>query len=157
MFFVGIKVSAANYDSNYMLVRSEEKKVIQDDPYTKDFCDIINLYSNYKISTSDLISKGHETISLKITFEGKEKDDGYQEILIFDTAYETDTSKALDKKTDIQLTRGKIQKEYSVEEVVLTLELKDISYDYVVIRWGAHGEGYDDWYCKNVKVYFETI
>ncbi|MDE5855956.1 MAG: hypothetical protein K2H06_02815, partial [Anaeroplasmataceae bacterium] len=150
-------VSAASYDSNYMLVRSEEKKVTQDDPYAQGLCDVINLYSYYKMSTSDLIKKGHETINLKITFEGKEVDDGYQEIWIFDTGYETNPDNALAKKTDIELTRGKIQKYYTTVEEVFTLKLKDISYDYVVIRWSAHGEGNDDWYCQNVRVYFEII
>ncbi|MDE6408251.1 MAG: hypothetical protein K2K48_01265 [Anaeroplasmataceae bacterium] len=157
MFFVGIKVSAADYDEENFWFRATPKKVIQDDPYTESICDIINLYSHYKMSVSDLIAKGHETISLKITFEGKEVHDGYQEILIFDKPDERDVTNALAKKTDIELAHGKIQKEYLSVEVYLIIPLKKVSEDFIVIRWGAHGEGYDDWYCRNVKVCFEKL
>lgn len=157
LFVVKLTASAASYDSIPTLIRSHEEKIIQDDPYTPEVCDTINLMYHYGIRSSEIMSQNHQTISLKISFDGKEQDDGYQEILIFNSFYEENVGKALDKKTDIELTPGKIQKEYSTVTVYLTIDLSKVENDMIYIRWGAHGSGYDDWYCKNVKVYFETI
>ena len=149
------KVFAAIYDENNCFwLRTTEMKITDDDPYTDGVCDVVNLASYYKKTTLELIDEGHSTISIEIVFEGKEKDDGYQEIYIFD--YPEDKSSALDKK-EIELTPNKRQTTYSTERLYFTLELTKIHNDAVFIRWGAHGEKNDDWYCRNVRVYFEKI
>ncbi len=144
----------ADDESLFVLIREEEKKIIADDPYTKGVDDVVNISSILGKTTAQLKAEGYNSLHITVRFRGKEIDDGYQEIYLYDGA--SSNSKKLNT-TVFELTPGKKQTSFSSEEECLTCKLDEIKSDMVCIRWGAHGKGNDDWICRSVKVLLTAI
>ncbi|MDE5715755.1 MAG: hypothetical protein K2I42_06435 [Anaeroplasmataceae bacterium] len=145
---------AAYEQTESLLIREEEKKIIADDPYTKGVDDIVNISSILGTTTAQLIEEGYKSLHITVKFRAKEIDDGYQEIYLYDGA--SSSSRKI-STTIFELTPGKKQTNYSYEEHYLTCKLSEIKSDMVCIRWGAHGKGNDDWLCASVRVLLSVI
>ena len=125
---------------NSVTVRSSEFTVDDDDPYDSDQ-DLVNIYQNNTLSSSLLYSNGFRYISFKIALQMKEIDPGYQEILVYNGS-----GSLIWSNTDIELGGANLQKNYIVQEFYCrNILLSSSSSRYLYIRYGAHGNGDDDW------------
>ena len=131
-------------------------------------CDSLSL----KEFDFDLLeSLGYNTVLLEVSCQVREKDDGYQEIYVYHTAYENnenDSKKEKRKKEKamedfLLVEKSHDCKERDVTETVLLTEniplTKLKASDGIYVYYRASGLGEDDWYrvSTDIKIEFVSI
>ncbi len=137
-------------NSSQTNIRSAVYNIADTDPYDSDN-DYFSLLQHIPQTMTNLYVYGFRYMSFKITLDMKEIDAGYQEIMIYN-----DNGVLLWKKDNIELSGGLLQTTYSTERYyIYNLPLNPSTPSYIYIRYGAHGNGADDWCAKNL--YFDVL
>ena len=109
----------------------------------KDIDDSDKVYDYVKLNLDRdaLIAKGYKTVTVTLTFDVYEINDGYQNFWIYSPTWKNLYSKA--DKNGLESPK----KEWKRHTVVFTLNLSDLDTDCgFIIEWGAYGDwGSDEW------------
>ena len=130
-------------------VRTAEKKITDNGRWTNHI-DEISITKLAEMDITSLKNKGYKKLKLRIIIDIKEREDGYQYIMIYD-GKDKNTSKQLDGVTIEHGGTGR-NKNYKTYSYSFILDLDNIPSNYIYILYGASGFGNDDWYNRNVKV-----
>lgn len=110
-----------------------DQKITDSDKYTE------TIYPNLDRNT--LKAYGYTSVTITITFDAKEKNDGYQDLWIY--SY---TNNQIQSFT-VEHGAGKKDTSWWSHTVTFTVSIDHLQSDGSFwIRWGAHGDLSDDWY-----------
>ncbi|MBQ9714490.1 MAG: S8 family serine peptidase [Clostridia bacterium] len=141
------------YDFN-QYSRSGEYLITDVDPYTESYYDSIylGLKSNGLYEDLEAIGINYLTIEFKVSI--KEVDDGYQEILIYNGA--TSSYDVIWSVTDIDHDPSGTNTTAVYYIYTVNIELSELSeVDRIYFRYGANGNGDDDWITE--EAYFDVM
>ena len=113
-------------------------------PYCSKAYDSLIGYSIPKLK-----EKNYKTLTLTITMDVKEVNDGYQYIALYDG---TSTSAKQFGYQKFEHGAGKKDTSYWSHTFTFTINLNEITSSSLCIRFNASGVGSDTWNCKNVKL-----
>ena len=105
-------------------------------------------------SISELKAKNYKSLTLTITMDVKEVDDGYQYIALYDG---TSTSAKQFGYQKFEHGSGKKDTSYWSHTFTFTINLNEITSSSLCIRFNASGFGSDTWNCKNVKISYSVV
>lgn len=148
-------------------VRSEQVK-ITDSGRANQQMDIVRISQDYNVT--DLLRAGYRTLTVSISFEVSEKQDGYQYIFLYSsTSCASGESSLLDyydkyvmgESSDedpsllwgqkFEHGSGMQDTSWETKSYEITVDLDNLM-DDLYIRYGASGKNEDSWYNRNVTV-----
>jgi len=144
------------YETESLLIPGERE--INDDGRFKQpdeqvyFSSFKDVYDN-GISMSEMKIQGYKWVVFVFSLDIKEVNDGYQQILIYNTHEDNDNNNNEVAEIELETTPNGIKNDW----VTMPGETKDISIDRFTeqsftIRFSAHGDGEDTWKNRNMSV-----
>ena len=141
---LGVKDATIFNESKNVTDKSELNK---NQPYA-----VVDFYK-YGVSVSNLKNNSsYKSVIVIFQMEIKEVNDGYQELFLYES--DTSTTKICDPITNFEHVPGKKGSDYKRYEFYaeIPLNLVSIYLNGFCIRFGAHGNGSDDWKFKDLQV-----
>lgn len=131
-------------------VRSNQVTITDNGRWTNtiDTVDLTKFTGGLKMHT--LRNLGYKTLKLTVELDIAERKDGYQYLMIYDSA--TESAAIQIDGVDIEHSPGKENNNFAHYTYSFTIDINKIKSDYIYLLYGASGFGNDDWYNKNVVV-----
>ena len=112
-----------------------------------------SLYKMAALTKTNLISLGIKEVTFTITFQMKEKNNGYQYMFLYNSK-DKDSAKCF-YYNGYNYGGGIIKKDYEDVKEVFSVATSEIGNDFYVL-FGANGAGADDWYYRNLTFKMES-
>lgn len=132
-------------------VSSAERTIEDNGDMGNPYCSI-----SYKSLTGHTIAEieemGYTQMTLTITLDAKEVNDGYQYIALYDGV---STSAKQFGNQRFEHGSGTTDTNYWSHSFTFTINLSDITNSILCLRFNASGFGSDTWLCKNVRIKYD--
>lgn len=140
-------------------IRSEEYQVTDSGRMNqpKDIIDISDLSGH---TLSEYIAAGCKKVTIYISLDIIEVNNGNQYIFLYDNLVDSETSDTLigtnAKESSFQFTHDKtgLNDKYETHTTIFTINLSEFNTEQLIIRYGADGDNEDTWKNKNLVVNF---
>lgn len=161
LLFVGasIEVEASSYISGGVNIdvdygveysyRTDEYLITGASQYTQNY-DCIDI-TDWGITTTSLAASGYSTLVLIFHLDIKEKNDGYQELYVYQTA-SNNASSLVSGYTNFEHDPSGVNRTYATYEFYAEINISDIINNKIYLRYSAHGFWGNKWYNKNLEV-----
>lgn len=123
---------------------------ITDDGRMKNPYDKISLYTLCGYNVPELIKDDYKTVKITVTLDAKEINDGYQYLFLY-----KGSENNAELIQEIKFEHGSGYKDTNFKNYSFTfnkINLSSLSSSFLYIRYGASGNGEDDWVNKNIRV-----
>ena len=112
-----------------------------------------SLYKMAALTKTNLITLGIKEVTFTITFQMKEKNNGYQYMFLYNSK-DKDSAKCF-YYNGYNYGGGIIKKDYEDVKEVFSVATSEIGNDFYML-FGANGAGADDWYYRNLTFKMES-
>lgn len=136
---------------DYYTVRSQEIK-ITDSGRFENHLDSVNLEEVSNVFINTLKRNGINYIKMTISIDVKEINDGYRHIFLYDGTSES--ANLLTDQCNFEYGTGAVMEAYEKFEFDFVFNINSLIENTFYIRYGASGQGEDDWLNRYVKVKF---
>jgi hypothetical protein len=144
-----VDIQLALYPDTLFVVRNPPETITDSGRFNQTY-DTVNFYSLYgpQYDLASLLTQGYKTMTVEITMDVREVNDGYQYIFIYD---DTSTTTRL-RGAQFEHTPGEKNTAWKTYVFYLEVAVANLNNNDFVIRYGASGQFEDDWQNENIQV-----